>query len=116
MHAMGFEPLAIRVEKAFRAGGADIAHIGAAFDQQPRDQQLRAFIARERDAALDRAPDSAPRMAGKWRSWPHRSLSGATPQALADGLEPGIGAVKARPAPSRRPGGRRRWNSRTEAV
>ena len=36
-----------------RAGGADITDIGAAFDQETRHQQFRAFIARNGDPAID---------------------------------------------------------------
>jgi hypothetical protein len=36
MHAMGFEPIGIQPrEFGFRAGGADIFEISAAFDQKP---------------------------------------------------------------------------------
>ena len=37
-----------------RAGGADIGHLGAGLDQQPRHQQFRAFVAGDGDARVDR--------------------------------------------------------------
>ena len=53
--ALGLQPVAVR-RRPFvpRAGGADIGHIRAAFDQQAGDQQFDAFIARQRDPPLDR--------------------------------------------------------------
>ena len=55
LHAARLEPFAVGIRPlGARAGRADIAHVGAAFDQQAGDQQLRALVARDGDAPLDR--------------------------------------------------------------
>ena len=64
-----------------RAGGADIGHIRAAFDQQPRDQQFGAFIARNGDPALDRFGGERAAIAGRKRFLAASTLSCAMPQA-----------------------------------
>ena len=60
-----------------RAGGADIAHVGAALDEQARHQQLGSLVTRHGDAAIDavqrqlvadRVEHAAP--------WPGRSRAG----------------------------------------
>ena len=53
--ALGLQPFAVGIRPLrLGAGSADIRNFGTRFDEQPRHQQLRAFIARHRDAALDR--------------------------------------------------------------
>ena len=54
MHAMGGEPLGVAlVPGRLRAGGADIAQVGAGFLQETTDDELGAFVAGERDAGVD---------------------------------------------------------------
>ncbi|MCY1173530.1 hypothetical protein D9M73_136920 [compost metagenome] len=87
-------PVGIGPDRA-RAGGADIGHVRAALDQQPRDQQFRAFIARHGDP-----PGYGPRR--------ERTANGGQEAVLrridrvlrdaaghADRIEPGGGALDA---------------------
>ena len=54
-HPLGAQPVRIRRRpRRFRAGGADIGHIRAAFDQKTRDQQLATLIPRQGDRSVDR--------------------------------------------------------------
>ena len=55
-HAFRGQPFAIGFgPRRPRAGGSDIADIGAALDEKARDQELGALVAGQRDAAVRRA-------------------------------------------------------------
>ena len=91
---MGFEPLAVGIAPdGARAGAAHIAQIGAAFHQQAADQQLRAFVAAERDAALDRRLRQRALDRGQEAVLGGVDLRLADIGGGADGLQPGFGAV-----------------------
>ena len=96
MHAAGLQPRQIgRGPRRLRAGAAHIGDVRAALDQQTGHQELRAFIAADRHAALDRHARQ-------------RALDGRQPlvlgrvdlrlahvAGLAHALQPGFGAVVA---------------------
>ena len=95
MDAFGFEPFAVGVRPAgSRQGGADIAQVCAALDEEARNEQLRAFIARQRDPSTDWLG----RQGGSNGAAEHvaRSvdLCGRHIGGVANGFQPGICAIE----------------------
>jgi hypothetical protein len=112
-----FEPVGIglRDHLRLRTGCADIRNVGAAFDQQPRDEQFGPFIARQRDRPVDAGSRARarPRMAGRncvLRLRPPLSAGRpkASPMPASQASVPSC-----RPGQSRQSAARRPRNSRT---
>ena len=96
LHAARFEPFAVGI-RPLRARGcsADVRHLGPAFDQQARHQQLRAFIARNRDAALDRHLFDCAAAGRNHRVLHAVDLRLRQAERVAQRLQPGSRAIRA---------------------
>ena len=105
--AMRLEPVAVRLGMhAARAGGADIGHPRAALDQQPRDQQLGALVARQGDGAVQGGAASAASIAGRDAFCAAATFPRGEPEGVADALQPCRRTVAADRADRSRPPGR----------
>ena len=79
--------------RSARASGADVAQIGATLYQQTRHQQLRAFIATERDATFDRGLGQCAFDGTQHDVFHHVNVGLRHIGGIADGLQPSFCAV-----------------------
>ena len=89
-HVLGLEPVAVGIGPwGLGAGGADIGHLRAAFDQQPRDQQFGALVARDGDPALYGHGGQGPANGADHRVFRGVDFRAFDVARAADRLEPG---------------------------
>ena len=94
MDAVRVQPVEVgRAVHRLRAGRADVAQIGAAFDQQAGDQQFGPFIAAQGDATLDRIGRQRTTNGGQEAVSGGIDLRLSDIAGVADGLQPGVGTV-----------------------